>query len=174
MAPPGSAEQGATRGMEQLNFYRGWEEHKVNAGNPQDYEPPVHRATAFLWDPVADMPAMHLLIKWQYTHNNYSYHIITHSPLIISSHNIYTFECKKNGKGLSCSCSCWFCPREFSQFTGRFQWVRVQAQAEPCYINVTLKALSQKVLFTHFYWDMCLFEDMNFTSIHPSSLDSLD
>lgn len=39
----------------------------------------------------------------------------------------------------------------------------MQARAERCYTNVTLKAGSQKeaVSFIHFYWDVCLFENMN-------------
>lgn len=64
---------------------------------------------------------------------------------------------KKNSKGLSYSSSNQFSPSEFSQFNEELQSVRMQAGAEHWYINVTLKALSQKEagLFIQFYWDVC-------------------
>lgn len=53
---------------------------------------------------------------------------------------------------------------QFSEFT-----VRMQVRAEHCYVNVTLKTLNQKeaILFIQFYWDVCLFKNMNFTYVHP-------
>lgn len=80
---------------------------------------------------------------------------------------------QENAKGLSYGYSYWFSPHEFSQFNGGLQSVQMQAMAERCYVNVTLTALSQKeaVLFIQFYWDVCLFENMNFPYVYSSWLD---
>ena len=74
---------------------------------------------------------------------------------------------------MTLSSSYWFSPQEFSQFSGELQSVWTQARAEHCYTNVTFQALSQKeaLLFIQFYWDVCLFENINFTYVHPGQLD---
>lgn len=47
--------------------------------------------------------------------------------------------------------------------------MQMHARAERPYTDMTLKALSQKeaALFIQFYWDTCLFENMNFTYVRP-------